>query len=47
MLPLGEAIDEGDLDTALGLAIPFRSSIADRFVNPETVRELLVAVGES
>ena len=47
MLPLGEAIDEGDLDTALGLAISYRGSIADRFVDPEAVREPLVAIVES
>jgi hypothetical protein len=44
MLPLGEAIDEGDLDAALGHAVAFYASIADRFVDPATVRELLVAV---
>ena len=44
---LGEAIDEGDLDAALGLAVAFHGSIADRFVDPETVRELLVAIVEN
>ena len=44
MLPLGEAIDEGDLDAALGMAVAFHGSIADRFTDPATVRELLVAI---
>ena len=47
MQALREAIDEGDLDTALGLAISYRGSIADRFVDPEAVREPLVAIVES
>jgi hypothetical protein len=47
MLPLGEAIDEGDLDAALGMAVAFHGSIADRFIDPATVRELLVAIVES
>jgi len=44
MLPLGEAISEGDLDAALGYAVAFHGSIADRFIDPATVRELLVAL---
>ena len=44
MLPLGDAIDEGDLDAALGMAVAFHGSIADRFTDPATVRELLVAI---
>jgi hypothetical protein len=31
MLPLGEAIDEGDLDAALGLSVTYRALNADRF----------------
>ena len=44
MLPLGEAISEGDLDAALGLAVAFHASIADRFQHPAQVREVLVAI---
>jgi hypothetical protein len=44
MLPLGEAIDEGDLDAALGMAVAFHGSIADRFNHPATVRAVLVAI---
>ena len=44
MLPLGEAIDEGDLDAALGLAVAFHASIADRFRHPAEVREVIVAI---
>ena len=44
MLPLGEAIDEGDLDAALGLAVAFHASIADRFDHPAQVREVIVAI---
>jgi hypothetical protein len=44
MLPLGEAIDEGDLDAALGLAVAFHASIADRFQAPQVVREVIVAI---
>ena len=44
MLPLGEAISEGDLDAVLGLAIAFHASIADRFKYPALVRELFIGV---
>lgn len=47
MLPLGDAIAEGDLDAALGHAVAFHASIADRFVDPATVRELLVGIVET
>ena len=47
MLPLGEAIGEGDLDAALGLAIAFHASIADRFEQPALVREMIVGVVET
>ena len=47
MLPLGDAIDEGDLDAALGMAVAFHASIADRFNDPPAVRALLVAIVES
>jgi len=45
MLPLGDAIDEGDLDAALGLAVAFHSSVADRFQAPQVVREVIIAIG--
>ena len=44
MLSLGDAIDEGDLDAALGLAIAFHASVADRFADARKVREVLVAI---
>ena len=44
MLPLGEAIDEGDLDAALGHAVAFHASIADRFQDAPKVREVIVAI---
>jgi hypothetical protein len=44
MLPLGEAISEGDLDAALGLAVAFHASIAHRFQHPALVREMIVGV---
>ena len=44
MLPLGEAIDEGDLDAALGHAVAFHASIADRFQDVPKVREMIVAI---
>jgi len=44
MLPLGDAIDEGDLDAALGLAVAFHSSVADRFQAPQVVREVIIAI---
>lgn len=47
MLPLGEAIGEGDLDAALGLAVAFHASIADRFQHPALVREMFVGVVET
>jgi hypothetical protein len=47
LLPLGEAISEGDLDAALGLAIAFHESIADRFEHPGLVREMIVGVVET
>ena len=47
MLPLGEAISEGDLDAALGLAVAFHASIADRFKHPVLVRETIVRVVET
>jgi hypothetical protein len=47
VLPLGDAISEGDLDAALGLAIAFHASIADRFQHPAPVREVIVGVVET
>lgn len=47
LLPLGEAIGEGDLDAALGLAVAFHASIADRFEHPARVREMIVGVVET
>ena len=47
LLPLGEAIPEGDLDTALGLAAAFHASIADRFEHPALVRQVIVGVVET
>jgi hypothetical protein len=44
MLPLGEAIEEGDLDAALGTAVACHASIADRFQHPALVREVIVAI---
>jgi len=44
MLPLGEAIDEGDLDAALGHAVAFHALIADRFQDAPKVREVIVAI---
>jgi len=45
--PLGEAIPEGDLDTALGLAAAYHASIADRFEHPALVRQVIVGVVET
>jgi len=47
MLPLGEAIDEGDFDAAFALAVALHASIADRFQHPAQVREATVAIVES
>jgi hypothetical protein len=47
MLPLGEVIDEGDLDAALGLAVAFPASIPDRFQHPVQVREVIVAIADT
>jgi hypothetical protein len=47
MPPLGEPISEGDLDAALGLAVAFHASIADRFKHPALVREMIVGVVET
>lgn len=47
LLPLGEAISEGDLDAALGMAVAFHASIADRFEQPALVREMFVGVVET
>ena len=47
MLPLGEAISVGDLDAALGLAVAFHASIADRFKHPALVRKMIVGVVET
>ena len=44
MLPLGDAIDEGDLDAALGHAVAFHASIADRFQDAPKVRDVIVAI---
>lgn len=47
LLPLGEAIGEGDLDAALGLAVAFHASIADRFEHPARMRDMFVGVVET
>jgi hypothetical protein len=47
LLPLGEAISDGDLDAALGLAVAFHASIAGRFEQPARVRAMIVGVVET
>jgi hypothetical protein len=44
MLPLGDGIDEGDHNAALGMAVAFHGSIADRFHHPSQDREVPVAI---
>jgi len=46
MLPHGDAIDEGDLDAAPGLAVAFHSSIAAGFQAPEEARRVIVGIVE-